>query len=367
MTPIARLTPRPAQLTACTISRDLSRFDQLVDGMEAELGDRWGDVTLGDAARFLGGAAGLRFVVLALIAGDEDDPAVAGAMAAARAKGLRVMLVVHGMGPAALQKILRLGPDDVLPYPLPHGALREAARRGDRTALDHDLLGMTRRTARKGIVIPVIGVAGGVGATTLAIGLAWELGQRNRVCLIDMDAQSGAVAAYLNLGTAQPTAFPHGMRNWRGRFEVLIAARPEDVGRLIETVRAEFDVVIVDLPTGDADLASALVGVGDTALAVMEPDARSIRNAMRLMRDLNHPSRAKLRFVVNRAPGVIDMTGRARLRRLGEGLAIAARLPDGGQAVADAAERGLPLAETAPRNGFRRSLSALAAALPLKR
>lgn len=371
MTSIARLVPRPASLAACTISRDLGRFEQLVAEMEAELGDQWADLSLATAAGFLASSTGLRFVVFALDAADEGNPAIAEAMEAARQAGLRIMLVCSGIGPVALQQILRLRPDDVLAYPLPHGALREAALRGgaaEATGLGpvDDLAPAARRPQRDGVAIPVVGVAGGVGATTLAIGLAYELGQRHRVCLIDLDPRSGSVAAYLNLNSTAPAAFPQGLQNWRNRFHVLIATGG-GLPRLIAAARAEFDVLLLDLPTGDTDLAAAVMAEADLGLSVMEPDARSIRSAMRLSRDLDPDARAKLRHVVNRAPGAIDISGRARMRRFAGALTIAASLPDGGRAVAAAAERAIPLAEAAPRNGFHRSLQSLAGSLPLKR
>lgn len=374
MTSFAGLSPRPAPLLACTISRDLGRFDQLVMEMESELGDQWGDLSLDRAAAFISTATALRFVVFALDGEDEGNPAVADAIAAARNVGLRVILVINGIGPIGLQQILRFCPDDVLAYPLSHGALREAATQGRKdspTGLgpSDDIAPSARRPMRDGVVIPVVGVAGGVGATTLAVGIAWELGHRHRTCLIDLDPCSGAVGAALNLHNSQPSGFPQGLQQWRGRFHVLIAATSarRDVARLIAQARADFDLVLLDLPTGDTETAQAVIAHADLALAVMEPDARCLRSAAQLVRDLDPEARPKLRHIVNRAPGVVDFAGRARMKRLAGSLTVAANLPDGGKAVGLAAERGAPLAETAPRNGFRRSLATLAESLPLRR
>ena len=54
------------------------------------------------------------------------------------------------------------------------------------------------------MILPVHGMAGGVGATTFAANLAWELAtitktDAPRVCLIDLDFQFGSVATYLDL------------------------------------------------------------------------------------------------------------------------------------------------------------------------
>ena len=53
-------------------------------------------------------------------------------------------------------------------------------------------------------MLAVHGLAGGVGATTLAINLAWELVNVDKdnppsVCLLDLDLQFGTVSTYLDL------------------------------------------------------------------------------------------------------------------------------------------------------------------------
>ena len=55
-----------------------------------------------------------------------------------------------------------------------------------------------------GVVIPVHSMAGGTGATTFAVNLAWELAnvsktETPRVCLLDLDLQFGTVSTYLNV------------------------------------------------------------------------------------------------------------------------------------------------------------------------
>ena len=47
------LQPKAAPIVACTISRDVSNFDLLIEDMEAELGESWGDLTFDDATVFL--------------------------------------------------------------------------------------------------------------------------------------------------------------------------------------------------------------------------------------------------------------------------------------------------------------------------
>ena len=48
MTSVANLQPDPAPILACTISRDVQNFDLLIDDMENELGEAWGDLSFED-------------------------------------------------------------------------------------------------------------------------------------------------------------------------------------------------------------------------------------------------------------------------------------------------------------------------------
>ena len=45
MSTAVNLQPEPADILACTISRDVQNFDLLIDDMELELGESWGDLT----------------------------------------------------------------------------------------------------------------------------------------------------------------------------------------------------------------------------------------------------------------------------------------------------------------------------------
>lgn len=68
MTSVATLQPDPAPIMACTISRDVQNFELLIDEMEHELGENWGDLSFDDALVFLGqpDAATLEFVAIAV-------------------------------------------------------------------------------------------------------------------------------------------------------------------------------------------------------------------------------------------------------------------------------------------------------------
>ena len=75
MTSVATLQPDPAPIIACTVSRDVQNFEILIDDMEQELNEAWGDLGFEDALVFLDQpeAAALEFIAIAVDADDEGD------------------------------------------------------------------------------------------------------------------------------------------------------------------------------------------------------------------------------------------------------------------------------------------------------
>ena len=132
MSTAANPQPDPAPIVACTISRDIQNFDLLIDDMELELGESWGDLTFDDAREFLAqpDADGLEFVAIAVNGEDEGDLSrITEIIKAATQRGTKVILIADQISPAGLHQLLRLGADDFVPYPLPNGALHEAIER----------------------------------------------------------------------------------------------------------------------------------------------------------------------------------------------------------------------------------------------
>lgn len=386
-------------LIACTISRDVQHFDLLIEDMGQVAGDRWGDIALFDAVPFLSQpeSEGLEFVALAIDAEDDIDVVVP-VIAAARTRGIRVILVAEDLSPASLHRLLREGADEFIPYPLPEGEFaRTVARpRGPRlvasaTRKEPEADKSAAAGEHSGVLIPVYSMAGGAGGTTLAVNLAWELATVDkdlapRVCLIDLGLQFGSVATLLDLqrreavlellssiDTLDADSFAQALQVHNERLHVFTA--PPDlvpldilssagVQRLLETARTSFDYVVIDMPPAVADWGEAVLQAAHLCFAVIELDMRSAQNTLRLKRALTSEGLPfqKIRFALNRAPGFADLTGRSRVKRLAESLGISIELqfPNGGSAVAEAADQGLPLAESAPKNALRREIQKLA-------
>lgn len=414
MTSVANLQPEPAPILACTISRDVQNFDQLIDDMELEMGEAWGHLSFEEAQDFLGQpeASSIIFVAIAVNAMDEANLSmIADTVRQAKSLNIKVILVADQISPAALHQLLRLGADDFVPYPMPERALHEAIERAkapppaplaavqdaerDHAGAGNSAPRLKAKSDRDGVVLPVHGLAGGVGASTFAANLAWELAtvtqaqDAPRVCLLDFDLQYGSIATYLDLprkeavfelltdsANADSEQLLQAMQTFNDKLHVLTAptdmlpldiVSPEDVARIIDMARANFDFVIIDMPRTIVSWTETVLTRSHVYFALIALDLRSAQNALRLMRALKTESlpHEKLRYVLNRAPRFTDLSGKGRVKRMAESLdiSIEVHLPDGGDQVTQANDHGLPLSEEAAKNPLRKELQKLAKSL----
>ena len=411
MTSVANLQTDPAPILACTVSRDVQNFELLIDDMEQEMGEAWGDLSFDDALAFMEqpDAAALQFVAIAVDGEDEADlTRIADVVRTAKAKAIKVVLIADQVSPIALHQLLRLGADDFVPYPLPEGALHDAIERIRRPApapaaaaaessIEEEAVktpAFKAKGDRDAVVLPVHGLAGGVGATTFAVNLAWELANISktdapRVCLLDLDFQYGASATYLDLprrevvfeilsdtSSADSESFLQAMTTFNDRLHVFTAppdmlpldiVTPEDIGRLIDMAQHNFDYVVIDMPSTIVAWTEAVLQRAHVYFSLMELDLRSAQNVLRLVRALKAEAlpHEKLRYILNRAPKFTDLAAKGRVKRMAESLdiAIEVHLPDGGPQVTQANDHGLPLSETAAKNPLRKEIAKLAKSL----
>ena len=397
MTSTAALKPEPAPIVACTISRNVQNFDVLIEDMESELGESWGDLTFEDASLFLQqpDSDGLEFVAIAMGEDDETEiAAIADIIKSAAAKRIKVLVIAEEVSPIALHQLLKLGAQEFVPYPLPDGALRDAIERMRRPppALEAVSGAKTKATGdRNGVVLPVQGLAGGTGATTFAVNLAWELATIDkdnppRVCLLDLDLQFGTASTYLDLPRREAVlellsdttsldaeGLLQSLVTFQDRLHVLTAPAEmlpldmigqDDVDRIVKLARANFDYVVIDLPSSVVSWSETALHAAHVFFAMLELDMRSAQNTLRFLRALKAEELPyeKLRYVLNRAPGFTDVTGKSRVKRLAESLdiKIEVQLPDGGKVIRDACDQGLPLAQSAAKSALRKDIQKLA-------
>jgi pilus assembly protein CpaE len=415
MSSVANLHPEPAPILACTISRDVQNFDQLIDDMEIELGENWGDLSFEDALVFLEqpDSSTLEFVAIAVDAQDTQDLGrISDIIRTAKEKSIKVVLIANEVSPVALHQLLRLGADDFVPYPLPDGALHEAIERMRKPAPAPEVAAPAILTNadseapathspnfkskgdRDAVVLPVHGMSGGVGATTFACNLAWELATISktdapRVCLLDLDFQFGAVSTNLDLprkeavfeilqdtASADSESFLKSMLTFNDKLHVFTAppdmlpldiVQSEDIERLIDMAQQNFDFVIIDMPSTIVSWTETVLNRAHVYFALMELDLRSAQNVLRLVRALKAEALPleKLRYILNRAPKFTDLSAKSRVKRMAESLDIdiEVQLPDGGAQVTQANDHGLPMAESAAKNVMRKEIHKLAKSL----
>jgi pilus assembly protein CpaE len=389
--------PEETQIVACTISRDVQNFDLLIEDMEAAVGENWGDLSFEDALAFFGqpDAEGLEFIAMAMDKTDEDNLALLGQIITeAKKRGIKIILIAEDVTPAALHQLLRKGADEFVPYPLPEGELQTAVeniRRADEVVKSSGGTQLKSGASKEGALIVVQGLAGGVGATTMAANLAWELANLGgdtppKVCLLDLDLQFGSVSTYLDLPRREAVfemlsetesmdeeVFGQALLGFEDKLQVLTSPTelipldmitPEDVTRVIQMARNHFDYVLVDMPSTIVQWTETVLQAAHVYFAMIELDMRSAQNALRLKRALQSEDLPfnKLRFALNRAPGFTDLSGKSRVKRMGEslGISIDLQLPDGGKQVMQAGDHGLPLATSCAKNPLRKEIAKLA-------
>ena len=398
-----------APIRACTISRDVQIFDLLIEDMETMLGEAWGDLGFAEALAFLGqpDAQSLDFVALAIDETDEEDiDQLLSIIATAKARRIKVVLIAEDVSPAALHRLLKSGADEFVPYPLPEGELAAAVERLHHAPAPQVAEASSERvkleTGCDGVLIAVQGLAGGVGSTTFAVNLAWELASLGsekkkkdktpvapRVCLIDLGLQFGSVATYLDLPRKETVVefladmsaidqdtFAQALQSYDGRLDVFTAPSDllpldmisqEDVTKLLDLAREHYDYVVVDMPNAVTMWTETVLNAAQVYFALTELDMRSAQNTLRLKRALQSEELPfeKMRFVLNRAPKFTDLQGKARAKRMSESLEISLdlHLPDGGRQVLNCCDHGVPLGLQAAKNPLRREIAKVAQSL----
>ncbi|TNF22503.1 MAG: pilus assembly protein CpaE [Rhodobacteraceae bacterium] len=399
-------------IIACTISRNVQEFELLIEDMESALGEQWGDLGFEEAIPFFGqeDAESLEFVAIAMDAEDEADlPLLADIIGAANEHGIKVILITEDVSPAALHHLMRKGADEFVPYPLPESELQFAIDRVRAPApapvpveAAEDMgddqpqkkVKLKKGASRDGVLIAVHGLAGGVGATTFATNLAWELANISKtdapkVCLVDLDLQFGSVATYLDLPRRESVyellsdienmdedSFSQALMDFEEKLQVLTAPAdmlpldllpPQDIEKLLKTATEHFDYVVVDMPKTLVQWSETVLNMAHVYFSILEIDMRSAQNALRLKRALQAEDLPfdKLRFLLNRAPKFTDLTGKSRVKRMSEslGISIDVQFPDGGRPITQACDHGLPLATAAAKNPLRREIAKLAKSL----
>lgn len=176
-----------------------------------------------------------------------------------------------------------------------------------------------------GRLVTVTGARGGVGASVVAIGLAWHLGElRRHTLLLDADLVRGTAALMLDTeagdGLRNALVAPERIdsllaeraaRPVADRVHVLAAGEgssgtaeraPGACGSLLEALWRRYNAVIADAPWNADPFSSELLDNAHHRVVVMTPTLPSVRDALRLLaRPGNGAKKVPATLVLNRA------------------------------------------------------------------
>lgn len=390
---MALLKLKERVIEAYSVAQHHESFAQLEADLDGLFGENWAPLSYEKAGEALGRGelAGTEIVIACVENADAANlkPIETYIREAKRAK-LPVILVASDVSATLLHHLLQLGADDFAPYPLPPNALsnifdRISQKREQPTASE------TKKRNRHGLILPVYAAAGGVGATTFAVNLAWEMAQHTRktdqrVALVDLDFQYGSVATLLDLPRrdavfellTEPSSIDadtlgQAMTSFKSSMAVLSAPpeampldiiAPEHVQKILSLLRERYDFVVVDLPRALTDWSGTILTEAETFFTVLQLDMRSAQNLMRYLRALRAEDLPgeKIQYVLNYAPGITNLSGKGRINRFSESLGVDIKilLPDGGSQVSAAADQGVPLSDLAPKNALRKEIRKIA-------
>lgn len=238
---------------------------------------------------------------------------------------------------------------------------------------------------RRAKVVGVFSPSGGVGRTTIAVNLAVCLAQQDahRVLFLDCACPVPGEAAMLFglerakslgdmallLGRLTPEIFSTYVLRSASGVSVLPLANdvlqsrlitPEALTAFFDLAGAVFDAIVMDLPSGVGPLTQPLLDRADYVCAIVAPTmtgAIRARHGLDYLRTIQIPGDSVL-LCLNRMPERGGI-GSDRLERL-LGVRVTVELPDDGEPVEAATERGMPLVLSAPRHPIARGLDRLA-------
>ena len=222
--------------------------------------------------------------------------------------GLPVIAAVRDANLPLVRTLLKQGVRDVVGLPLPHAELVEILKE-----ISSELQAELSSDVQQGQLVTIMKSIGGVGATTIATHLATELAGRNTgrgVCVFDLDLQFGDAASYLGLSNQLSIAdlLEAGSRIDSDLLRSVVsttaqglnviaapvdmmpieAVNADQILRIIDLARREFDYVVIDLPTNWTNWALSLVARSTAIFLIVELSVASLRQAKRQLQLLDN-------------------------------------------------------------------------------
>jgi pilus assembly protein CpaE len=233
-------------------------------------------------------------------------------------------------------------------------------------------------------LVAVLGTRGGVGASTVAMNLAWLMANEHKreTMLLDLDLQCGTIALALDV---EPS---HGLREvldnparidslfissvavkCGDRLTVMAAEEAVDddvhynttsVSMLLDELRRQAQSVIIDLPRSAAAARGVVLSVATEILVVTDLTLAGLRDAIRLHTMIQQvaPS-ARVLFVANRDGGREGTVSKSEFEKA-LGRSIDFVLPEDAKANQAAANAGKPVVAAAANSKVSSVLKTIA-------
>lgn len=296
------------------------------------------DTAIGDAPSIVNGGAGIVIVQ----GGEADDAEILKLeqLCSYVSDAGSFIVILDNPTTDAVRRLFRAGVTDVLPTPVAKNELIAAIQTAQNKTGRHD-------GADSGKIITLVKTAGGVGATTAAVNLARELihGGVERVAVVDLDVQFGGVGLALDLeprmnitdairagDRLDPTLLRSVMTRHKSGFDVLPGPANLTPLNVIDThfievffrtLKASYDIVIVELPMVWRQWITAVADGTDILAPVVETTVRSADGARRITQALNDLSTTSLSLFVIANRVEKSPTTRDRMKNLGNILGAA--------------------------------------------
>jgi len=289
--------------------------------------------------------------------------------------------------PDVLIQALRMGVKEFIPQPLNEVELRKALlkyRDGSEPAP-----AAPKGPQRKGQIINVLGVKGGVGTTTIAVNLADSLVRLNgqpTVALIDMNRLFGEIPLFLslehvfnwvdiskNIARLDATYLTGILYRHRSGLRVLpspdrvddkYTVTPQVIEAMLRLMRTLFDYVIIDSGQAVDDISKTILRSADKVLLVAGlsmPCLINVKKLMKIFRELGYPPEPWVEVVVNRFDRKSVITLREAEQSIGKKIFWA--VPNDFHVTMSAINQGKPLSVVDPGAEVTEAIAQMAAAL----
>jgi len=271
---------------------------------------------------------------------------------------------------------MRLGVREYLAEPVPEGAFNEAVLR-----LRQKYQAAQRPTGK---MVSVLGAKGGVGASHLAINLAWSFSQiqGRKVALVDFDRSGGDLAFMLDLEPEKDltdvaqnvdrldSVFLEGLLVQVAPGMNLLAAPADQasaeevdvdyLGLVLDNLAASHQIVVTDTSSRLDEVSLLALDRAEKVLLVVEPSLVGLKSGRRLLSlcDRLGYGPGKIMVVVNRSDARGSVKPRDAEAALGR--SVGAWLPNDTLNIMDAANSGTPVLKQNPKATWAKAVSKLA-------